>query len=82
MKKRLFSILLALCMVLCLVPTTAFAESETEEPPVCSCETGLHGRSNERRVSHLRRRGRFAGELCKVRPARRRCGSAAGGGSV
>ena len=26
MKKRLFSILLALCMVLCLVPTTAFAE--------------------------------------------------------
>ena len=39
MKKRLFSILLALCMVLCLVPTTVFAESETEEPPVCSCET-------------------------------------------
>ena len=39
MKKRLFSILLALCMVLCLVPTTAFAESETEEPPVCRCET-------------------------------------------
>ena len=39
MKKRLFSILLALCMVLCLVPTAAFAESETEEPPVCSCET-------------------------------------------
>ncbi|MCO7146887.1 InlB B-repeat-containing protein [Coprococcus catus] len=39
MKKRLFSILLALCMVLCLVPTTAFAESETEKPPVCSCET-------------------------------------------
>ena len=28
MKKRLFSILLALCMVLCFVPTTAFAESE------------------------------------------------------
>ena len=39
MKKRLFSILLALCMVLCLMPTTAFAESETEGPPVCSCET-------------------------------------------
>lgn len=39
MKKRLFSILLALCMVLCLVPTTAFAESETEELPVCTCET-------------------------------------------
>ena len=39
MKKRLFSILLALCMVLCLVPTTAFAESETEETTVCTCET-------------------------------------------
>ena len=39
MKKRLFSILLALCMVLCLVPTTAFAESETEETPVCTCKT-------------------------------------------
>ena len=39
MKKRLFSILLALCMVLYLVPTTAFAESETEETPVCTCET-------------------------------------------
>ena len=39
MRKRLFSILLAQCMVLCLVPTTAFAESETEEIPVCTCET-------------------------------------------
>lgn len=39
MKKRLFSILLALCMVLCLVPTTAFAESETEETSVCTCKT-------------------------------------------
>lgn len=39
MKKRLFSILLALCMVLCLVPTTAFAEGKTEETPVCTCET-------------------------------------------
>ncbi len=39
MKKRILSILLALCMVLSLVPTTAFAESETEEPPVCTCET-------------------------------------------
>ena len=38
MKKRLFSILLALCMVLCLVPTTAFAEDSTEETPVCTCE--------------------------------------------
>ena len=40
MKKRLFSILLALCMVLCLVPITAFAEDNTEgKPPVCTCET-------------------------------------------
>ena len=39
MRKRLFSILLALCMVLCLVPTTAFAEGETEETPICICET-------------------------------------------
>ena len=40
MRKRLFSILLALCMVLCLVPTTAFAEDNTEgKPPVCTCET-------------------------------------------
>ena len=39
MKKRLLSILLMCCMVLTLLPTTAFAESETEEPPVCSCET-------------------------------------------
>lgn len=29
MKKRILSILLALCMVLCLVPITAFAEGET-----------------------------------------------------
>ena len=26
-------------MVLCLVPTTAFAEGETEETPICICET-------------------------------------------
>ncbi len=40
MKKRLFSILLALCMVLCLVPITAFAEENTEgKPLVCTCET-------------------------------------------
>ena len=29
MRKRILSILLALCMVICLVPTTAFAEGET-----------------------------------------------------
>ena len=38
MKKRLFSILLAQCMVLCLVPTTAFAEDSMEETAVCTCE--------------------------------------------
>ena len=39
MKKRIFSTLLALCMLLCLMPTAAFAEESTENPPVCSCET-------------------------------------------
>ena len=38
MRKRLFSILLAQCMVLCLVPTTAFAEDRMEETAVCTCE--------------------------------------------
>ena len=36
MKKQIVSTLLALCMLLCLMPTAAFAE---ENPPVCSCET-------------------------------------------
>ena len=39
MKKRIFSTLLALCMLLCLMPTAAFAEESTETLPVCSCET-------------------------------------------
>jgi len=39
MKKRIFSTLLALCMLLCLMPTAAFAEESTETTPVCSCET-------------------------------------------
>ena len=39
MKKRLFSILLAQCMVLNFVPITAFAEDSTEETPECTCET-------------------------------------------
>lgn len=39
MKKRIVSTLLALCMLLCLMPTAAFAEGSTETPPVCSCET-------------------------------------------
>ncbi len=36
MKKQIVSTLLALCMLLCLMPTAAFAE---ETSPVCSCET-------------------------------------------
>ena len=39
MKRRLFSILLAQCMVLNFVPITAFAEDSTEETPECTCET-------------------------------------------
>ena len=39
MKKQIVSTLLALCMLLCLVPTAAFAEESTETPPECSCET-------------------------------------------
>ncbi len=39
MRKRLFSILLTVCMMLFLVPNTAFAEGEAEESPVCTCET-------------------------------------------
>ena len=39
MKKPIVSTLLALCMLLCLMPTAAFAEGNTETPPVCSCET-------------------------------------------
>ena len=39
MKKQIVSTLLALCMLLCLMPTAAFAEDSAEEPPVCSCET-------------------------------------------
>ena len=39
MKKRLLSILLMCCMVLTLLPTAAFAEGNTEESPVCTCET-------------------------------------------
>lgn len=40
MKKRFLSILLSLCMVLALLPVTAFAEDNEEptETPVCICE--------------------------------------------
>ena len=39
MKKRIISILLLCSMVLTLLPTAAFAEDNTEESPVCTCET-------------------------------------------
>ena len=39
MKKQIVSTLLALCMLLCLMPTAAFAEESAETSPVCSCET-------------------------------------------
>ena len=39
MKKRLFSILFMCCMMLTLLPATAFAEDDTEELSVCICET-------------------------------------------
>ena len=39
MKKRILSILLLCCMVLTMLPTAAFAEDNTEESPVCTCET-------------------------------------------
>ena len=45
MKKRIFSTLLALCMLLCLMPAAAFAEESTETPPVCSCETACTAES-------------------------------------
>ena len=45
MKKRLFSILTALCLCLSMLPTAAFAEGSTEEPPVCTCETACTAES-------------------------------------
>lgn len=45
MKKQIVSTLFALCMVLCLVPTAAFAEGSTETPPECSCETACTAES-------------------------------------
>ena len=45
MKKQIVSTLLALCMLLCLMPTAAFAEGSTETPPVCSCETACTAES-------------------------------------
>ena len=48
MKKRIVSTLLALCMLLCLVPTAAFAEDGTETPPVCSCEPACTAESRNK----------------------------------
>ena len=39
MKKRIVSTLLALCMLLCLMPTAAFAEDSTETPPADNAAT-------------------------------------------
>ena len=36
MKKRILSILLTLCMVLCLVPTAAFAEADSDTMPTAA----------------------------------------------
>ena len=45
MKKRLLSILLMCCMVLTLLPVTAFAEGSAEEALVCTCETACTAES-------------------------------------
>ena len=45
MKKRLFSILFMCCMMLTLLPATAFAEDDTEELSVCICETACTAES-------------------------------------
>ena len=39
MKKRLLSVLLLCCLLLTLLPVSAFAEGEAEEAPACVCET-------------------------------------------
>ena len=39
MKRKILSILLALCLALTLLPVAAFAEGSEEELPVCTCET-------------------------------------------
>lgn len=39
MKRKILSILLALCLALTLLPTTAFAEGSAEEQSACTCET-------------------------------------------
>ena len=42
MKKRLLSVLLALCMLLTMLPTTVFAaDSSTGETKVSGCNTAL-----------------------------------------
>ena len=39
MRKRIFTLLAALCLLLCLLPTAAFAEDGGENLPACICET-------------------------------------------
>ena len=45
MKKRRFSILFMCCMMLTLLPATAFAEDDTEELSVYICETACTAES-------------------------------------
>lgn len=45
MKRKILSILLALCLALTLLPVAAFAEGSEEELPVCSCETACTAES-------------------------------------
>ena len=68
MRKRLFSILLALCMVLCLVPTTAFAEGETKETPVCTCETACAAEAMNAECSVCGAEGALAENCGKYAP--------------
>ena len=68
MKKRIFSTLLALCMLLCLMPTAAFAEESTETPPVCSCETSLHGGQHEQGMPCLWSGECHTAELRSIHP--------------
>lgn len=52
MKKRLFRILLALCMVLCLMPTTAFAENDITASGTAEVSTAAELTSAIRETSY------------------------------
>lgn len=70
MKKRLLSILLMCCMVLTLLPTTAFAEESTETPPVCTCETACAAETMNAECSVCGAEGASAENCAKyIKPA-------------